>query len=145
MTDPIELWHQKVRPTPTDKDFNVQLGCHFEEIGEMLETLTSASEMCCDDIDRAHTAIVKLAVSLKQGRYRVEITDREDFLDATADQIVTGVGAAHCAGMQATEALRRVNGSNWSKFDENNKPIFNEHGKVAKGPRYTPPDLKGLY
>ena len=145
MTDPIEMWHQKCRPNPTDAQFQVQLGCHFEEIAEMLEGLSSASEMACDDIDRAHTAISKLAVSLKQQRYAVELTDREAFLDAAADQIVTAVGAAHCAGMQPTEALRRVNSSNWSKFDENNNPIFDANGKVMKGARYQPPNLEGLY
>lgn len=34
----IELWHKRARPEPTDKDFNVQLGCHLEEVVEMLGT-----------------------------------------------------------------------------------------------------------
>jgi len=43
--DSIEMWHKRARPNPTDKDFNVQLGCHFEEIVEMLDALGD----CCVD------------------------------------------------------------------------------------------------
>jgi predicted HAD superfamily Cof-like phosphohydrolase len=145
MTDPIEMWHHRCRPNPSEADFRVQLGCHFEEIAEMLETLSSHDEAACNQLDRMQDACSMLANGLKAGRFTVDITDREDFLDATADQIVTGIGAAYCAGMMPTEALRRVNSSNWSKFDENNKPIRNEHGKVIKGPNYQPPNLEGLY
>jgi hypothetical protein len=144
-TDHIELWHQRARPTPTVADFNVQIGCHFEEIAEMLETLTSPSETACDDLDRAFTAITKLALSLKQGAYQVEVTDREDFLDSLCDQQVTAIGVGHCAKMKPTEALRRVNASNWSKFDVNGKPLFNENGKITKGPNYHAPTLDGCY
>lgn len=145
MTDPIEMWHHRCRPHPSEADFQVQLGCHFEEIAEMLETLSSPDEFACDWLDAMQAVSYKLADGLKAGRFTVDITDRKEFLDAVADQIVTGVGAAYCAGMQPTEALRRVNCSNWSKFDENLKPIKNENGKVIKGPRYQPPDLEGLY
>lgn len=145
MTDPIELWHHKCRPHPSEHDFNVQLGCHFEEIAEMLESLSSPSMTCCEDLDKAQAIASNLAHSLKTGRYQVDITDRQEFLDAVADQIVTGVGAAYCAGMMPTEALRRVNSSNWSKFDADNQPIRDANGKIAKGPRYAPPDLEGLY
>lgn len=39
----IAEWHQQARPNPSDKDFNVQLGCHLEEVCEMLEALTFAA------------------------------------------------------------------------------------------------------
>ena len=55
MTDPIEMWHHRCRPHPTVADFNVQLGCHFEEIAELIETLSSASEEACDTLDRLHS------------------------------------------------------------------------------------------
>jgi hypothetical protein len=143
--DTIELWHQRVRPNPTDADFRVQLGCHFEEIAEMLAVLRGSNEAAGGDLDLAHTAITLLAVSLKQGRYDVEVTDRKEFLDSVADQVVTGIGAAWCARMNATEALRRVNTSNWSKLDFEGKPIRDANGKITKGPDYKPPQLDGLF
>jgi len=41
--------------------------------------------------------------------------------------------------------VRRVNHSNWSKFDTDGKPLYDKNGKVLKGPNYAPPDLGGLY
>ena len=140
--DLIELWHQRARPTPTKKDFNVQVGCHFEEFVEMMDAL--------DCSDSAEWRVLKrdimlMSKRLKAGAVELTVAYREDFLDSVADQIVTAAGAGHCAGMQVTEAVRRVNSSNWSKYDTNGKPIFDENGKIAKGPNYTPPDLDGLY
>jgi predicted HAD superfamily Cof-like phosphohydrolase len=142
ITDLIEMWHKRARPTPTKKDFNVQLGCHFEEIAEMMDTITCS--------DTAEWAMLKrdvnlMAKRLKAGAVDVHVEFRKDFLDSLADQIVTATGAGHCAGMQITEAVRRVNSSNWSKYDTNGKPIFDANGKIMKGPDYKEPDLEGLY
>lgn len=141
-TDLIEMWHQRARPTPTQKDFDVQLGCHFEEICEMLAVLNTTQN---DTLVRARAALAWLADGLKQGRVSADITDRREFLDSLADQVVTAVGVGHCARMKPTEAVYRVNRSNWSKYDVDGQPIFDENGKIKKGPKYAPPDLSGLY
>lgn len=146
MIDFIEMWHQRARPKPTVKDFHVQLGCHFEEVAEMLETFDLRLDEHDEVRELARQRVAELAVLLKIGHaeVRMDKVSREDMLDAIADQIVTGTGVGHCAGMQVTEAVRRVNHSNWSKFDTDGKPLYDKNGKVLKGPRYTPPDLGGL-
>lgn len=141
----IEMWHKRARPHPTFENFNVQYGCHLEEVAEQLEALTGNDEYTHIALVKATAALHKLSLILKSGEGTVFIRDRNEFLDAAADQIVTGIGNTHCAHMQGPEAVRRVNGSNWSKFDDDGKPYFDENGKVKKGPRYTPPDLTGLY
>jgi hypothetical protein len=141
----IELWHKRARPEPTDKDFNVQLGCHFEEIQEMACTLEGVDVIMVKLLDEFDSVVSQIATRLKKGLSTVEIIDRKDFLDGVADQVVTGVGAAYCAGMKGAEACERVNTSNWSKFDENGQPIRDQNGKIAKGPNYQPPALDGLY
>ncbi len=144
--DQIELWHKRARPKPTDEDFNVQLGCHFEEVVEMIDTLDFES---CDGIEyevrTTRVALNALARMLKNGELIARITDRKEFLDSLADQVVTAVGAGYCAGMKTADAVAAVNRSNYSKFDKNGYPIFNEHGKIAKGPDYAPPNLEGMY
>lgn len=140
----IKLWHERARSNPDLKAFNVQLGCHFEEIAEMLDAL-SVTPAGYSLVESALISIIKLASGLKEGGITVEIGDRKELLDAIADQIVTGVGVAHCAGLNISEGLRRVNISNWSKFDTDGRPVRNEQGKIMKGERYTPPDLEGLY
>ena len=140
----IDLWHTRARPQPTAEDFNVQLGCHLEEIVEMFAALAFTYQAAAEAgiaMDHLRT----LSEMLKGGQERAKIIDRKDFLDSIGDQVVTGVGAAHCAHMDGAEAIHRVNLSNWSKFDDEGMPIFNEHGKIAKGPKYAPPDLEGLY
>lgn len=141
----IQLWHTRARPNPTDKDFNVQLGCHFEEIAEMLETVQIARpDEPKERYDHLIGIIADFATCLKSGYLTAHVKDRKGFLDSIADQVVTGVGVGHCARMKTAEAIDRVNASNWSKFVDG-QPMFNKQGKIAKGPDYAPPNLEGLY
>ncbi len=148
-TDLIEMWHQRARPNPVQRDFDVQLGCHFEEVVEMMDALVLRTNNTdvphAMNFTVARNALHIVAERLKDGTLGADISNRKEFLDAVADQIVTGIGAAHCAHMKPTEAVYRVNHSNWSKYDVDGQPIFDDNGKVKKGPRYAPPDLTGLY
>lgn len=130
----IKTWFQKAVPAPSDKNRAVQLGCHFEEVGEMLSAMRLFEPCLRDDLADISSALKKrLAV-------RCDAVDRTELLDALCDQIVTAVGVAHMFGMNIEGALTEVNRSNWSKF-VNEAPVFDENGKIAKGPDYTPPDL----
>lgn len=141
--DLIQLWHERARPSPTHQNFCVQLGCHFEEVAEQIAVIESEDVTLNNLINATHLMMLRLSDALKAGG-DVYVNNREEFLDSIADQIVTGVGVGHCAKMHVTEAARRVNASNWSKFDNEGQPIFNENGKIAKGPNYHKPDLTGL-
>jgi len=141
--DLMAIWHQRARPTPTDADFSVQLGCHLEEVVEMLDELSFADSGLI--APQARNLLNVLAAGLKGGSLSATVTNREKLLDSLADQVVTSVGVAHCAKMHIVEACRRVNTSNWSKFDKDGQPIFNASGKIAKGPDYKEPDLSGLF
>jgi hypothetical protein len=92
-----------------------------------------------------HAAINVTAKNLKEGNITATVDDRNGFLDSLADQIVTAVGVGHCAGMKTAAACVAVNSSNWSKFSENGYPLFDENGKIKKGPNYHKPDLEGMY
>lgn len=141
----IAQWHERARPEPTEQNLNVQFGCHIEEF---IETLDSASFATLDDsVDYASmmTALEMLATGLKKGTIQMLINDRKEFLDGLSDQIVTAVGTGHCAKMDMRKAVAEVDRSNWSKYDAEGNPIFNEHGKIIKGPSYTPPNLEGMY
>jgi hypothetical protein len=78
---------------------------------------------------------------LKSGRCRIKGLDADEMLDSLCDQRVTGIGVAHMLGMNITAAIQEVDRSNWSKFDAHGNPIFNEDGKIIKGPNYSKPDL----
>lgn len=138
--DSIELWHRRARPEPEQKNFNVQLGCHIEEFIEMLDATKFNNTWT-----NLRYELVLLADRLKANMENAEIVDRKEFLDSLADQIVTAIGVGHCAGMKTSDAVDEVSRSNWSKFNDEGFPIFNEHGKIAKGPNYKRPYLEGLY
>jgi predicted HAD superfamily Cof-like phosphohydrolase len=141
-TESIELWHKHARPEPTAADFSVQLGCHFEEIEEMMRTIVTNDEEVWQKI---RLQLFALSALLKTGAMTATVHYRNGFLDSIADQVVTGLGAAHCAGMKGAAACDRVNASNWSKFDHNGQPLRDVNGKITKGPNYQPPVLDGLY
>ena len=145
--DTTQLWHARAKPWPTEDDFNVQLGCHIEEFVEMLDCLAVIGHNTPSGFDllQAVDALDHLSASLKCGETKIHIIHRKDLLDSLADQVVTAVGTGYRANMDVPQAVDRVNTSNWSKFDENGQPLFDENGKIMKGPTYQAPNLEGLY
>ena len=61
--------------------------------------------------------------------------------DALTDILYVTYGAGHAFGIDLDKCFEEVQKSNMSKLDKNNKPIYNESGKVMKGPGYFKPDL----
>jgi predicted HAD superfamily Cof-like phosphohydrolase len=143
----IALWHSRARPNPSDENFNVQLGCHLEEVVEMIEALRfsykngTGVEMPGKN-SMIYQQLNDFADGLKAGRITAQIANRRDLVDALADQIVTSVGVAHTANMKITRAVDIVNTSNWSKFSPEGQPYFDQNGKILKGPNYVPPALE---
>lgn len=107
----------------------------------MLETISSVNKDDAKIIASLHDAIVYVANRVKQNG-GIVVKDRVELLDSLADQIVTATGVGTFLGMNVPGALAEVNRSNYSKFDEDGNPIFNESQKVMKGPHYTKPNLK---
>lgn len=137
----IKLWFERAVPNPTDKNRAVQLGVHFEEVAEMLVAISDSGFVVFDEM-AGHAEFYK---KFYDGGDLGDDVDRKELLDALCDQIVTAIGVAHMFGLDIAGALSEVNRSNWSKFDAQGQPIFNENGKIAKGPRYTPPNLDGMF
>ena len=74
-----------------------------------------------------------------------EAMNNKDLLevaDALTDILYVTYGAGHAFGINLDKCFEEVQNSNMSKLDDNGKPIYNEHGKVMKGPNYFKPDLK---
>ena len=70
--------------------------------------------------------------------------ENKDFLevaDALTDILYVTYGAGHAFGIDLDKCFEEVQSSNMSKLNEDGKPIYNESGKVMKGPKYFKPDL----
>jgi len=62
--------------------------------------------------------------------------------DALTDILYVAYGAGHAFGIDLDKCFEEVQNSNMSKLDDNEKPIYNDSGKVMKGPKYFKPNLK---
>ena len=74
----------------------------------------------------------------------VAIKDKDivEVADALTDLLYVVYGAGHAFGINLDKCFEEVQRSNLSKLDNNGKPIYNESGKVMKGPNYSKPNLK---
>ena len=134
----FELAHGDARASK----ITVQLGVHFEEVSEMLDALTTKDQITHGLLRDAQNAIHQLADYLKSHSKTVFVypENHDLLLDSLCDQAVTLTGVAYDFGYKFPQALREVNRSNFSKF-VNGAPVFDENGKIKKGPDYTPPNL----
>ena len=134
----IKKWFEVAKPNPTVEDACVQVGCHYEEVVEMADTLGDSGL-------RREGENVAGAYKIKKYAYlaylnKLSDSGKVELLDSLCDQIVTAIGVAHMLGMDIEGALDEVNKSNYSKF-EGGKAVLDENGKIRKGKDYFPPDL----
>lgn len=135
-------WFERAIPKPTERNVHVQLGVHFEEVGEMLTEIHSNNPETANLVAAAQAAMDRLAIHLKTSTHPViSFPNRLATLDSICDQLVTATGVAHMLGMDPVAGLAEVNRSNWSKF-VNGEPQFDANGKIMKPKTYSPPDLK---
>ena len=78
---------------------------------------------------------------LQELKIALENKDLLEVADALTDILYVTYGAGHAFGINLDECFEEVQNSNMSKLDENGKPIYNEAGKVMKGPKYFKPNL----
>tara|TARA_B100000575_G_scaffold161921_1_gene129374 strand:+ start:95 stop:466 length:372 start_codon:yes stop_codon:yes gene_type:complete len=67
--------------------------------------------------------------------------DLKEVADALTDILYVTYGAGHAFGINLDDCFEEVQKSNMSKLGNDGKPIYNEHGKVMKGPNYFKPNL----
>ena len=91
--------------------------------------------------------INKLRVSLineelEEFKEAIKNNDLKEVADALTDILYVTYGAGHAFGVNLDKCFDEVQQSNMSKLGGDGKPIYNEAGKVMKGPKYFKPDLR---
>ena len=79
---------------------------------------------------------------LEELKKAIKDNDILEVADALTDILYVTYGAGHAFGIDLDRCFEEVQNSNMSKLDENGKPIYNETGKVMKGPKYFKPNLE---
>jgi predicted HAD superfamily Cof-like phosphohydrolase len=78
---------------------------------------------------------------LEELKQAIDNKDLLEVADALTDILYVTYGAGHAFGIDLDKCFEEVQNSNMSKLGENGKPIYNDAGKVMKGPNYYKPDL----
>ena len=78
---------------------------------------------------------------LDEFREAIKNNNIKEVADALTDILYVTYGAGHAFGIDLDKCFDEVQRSNMSKLGKDGKPIYNEHGKVMKGPDYFKPDL----
>ena len=116
---------------------------NFSKVGIFMKTfgqeVKNKPSFSTDKINKLRLDLIKEELS--------ELTDamnNKDLLevaDALTDILYVTYGAGHAFGIDLDKCFDEVQNSNMSKLDEDGNPIYNENGKVMKGPNYFKPDL----
>ena len=116
-------------------DFN-KVGTFMKTFGQEVKTKPSFSS---DKINKLRIDLIK--EELDELQEAMKNNDLLEVADALTDILYVTYGAGHAFGIDLDKCFDEVQNSNMSKLGKNGKPIYNESGKVMKGPNYFKPDL----
>ena len=116
---------------------------NFEKVGLFMKTFNqevkTKSALGSEKINSLRISLISEELEeLKQAMLDNNILE---VADALTDILYVTYGSGHAFGINLDKCFKEVQDSNMSKLDNNGKPIFNEYGKVMKGPNYFKPDL----
>ena len=116
-------------------NFN-KVGTFMKTFGQEVKTKPSFSS---DKINKLRIDLIK--EELDELEQAMKNNDLLEVADALTDILYVTYGAGHAFGIDLDKCFDEVQNSNMSKLGENGEPIYNESGKVMKGPNYFKPDL----
>ena len=116
---------------------------NFEKVGLFMTTfgqeVKKKSELSSDKINLLRLSLIQ--EELDELTKAINENDILEVADALTDILYVTYGAGHAFGIDLDQCFEEVQKSNMSKLGKDNKPIYNEQGKVMKGPDYFKPDL----
>ena len=116
---------------------------NFEKVGIFMKTfgqeVKTNPSLSTNQINELRVSLIK--EELEELKEAMDKKDLIEVADALTDILYVTYGAGHAFGINLDNCFKEVQNSNMSKLDLNGKPIYNDKGKVMKGPNYFKPDL----
>ena len=116
---------------------------NFEKVGLFMKTfgqeVKNNSGLSSEKINSLRISLI--SEELDELKKAISDNDIIEVADALTDILYVTYGAGHAFGINLDKCFNEVQNSNMSKLGKDKKPIYNEHGKVMKGPDYFKPDL----
>ena len=117
---------------------------NFEKVGLFMKTFNQdvkvSSSLSTDKINSLRISLIN--EELEELKKAISEKNLNEVADALTDILYVTYGAGHAFGIDLDKCFKEVHRSNMSKLSEDGKPIYNEFGKVMKGPNYFKPNLK---
>ena len=117
---------------------------NFDDVKIFMETykqeVKKKSQFPEDKIVNLRINLIK--EELNELKEAINNKDIIEVADALTDILYVTYGAGHAFGIDLDKCFAEVQRSNMSKLGENGKPLYNENGKVMKGPNYFQPNIK---
>ena len=117
---------------------------NFSDVKKFMETfgqeVKKKAEFPSDKITKLRYDLIK--EELDEFEEALKAKDLKEVADSLTDILYVTYGAGHAFGIDLDKCFDEVQRSNMSKLGEDGKPIYNENGKVMKGPKYFEPNLK---
>ena len=116
---------------------------NFEKVGIFMKTfgqeVKTKAALSNNKINELRISLIN--EELEELKKAIEDNDILEVADALTDILYVAYGAGHAFGIDLDKCFNEVQESNMSKLGPDGKPIYNESGKVMKGPNYFKPDL----
>ena len=116
---------------------------NFEKVKKFMETfgqeIKEKTEFPNEKITSLRLDLIK--EELDELKEAIDNKDIKEVADALTDILYVTYGAGHAFGINLDKCFEEVQSSNMSKLGSDGKPIYNDKGKVMKGPNYFKPDL----
>ena len=116
---------------------------NFNKVGTFMKTfgqeVKNKPSFSTDKINKLRIDLI--VEELEELKEAMNNKDLLEVADALTDILYVAYGAGHAFGIDLDKCFDEVQNSNMSKLGENGNPIYNESGKVMKGPKYFKPDL----
>ena len=116
---------------------------NFEKVGLFMKTFVqevkTTPSLSSEKINNLRISLIN--EELEEFKEAIKNNDLKEAVDALTDILYVTYGAGHAFGINLDKCFDEVQRSNMSKLGENGKPIYNDAGKVMKGPKYFKPDL----
>ena len=116
---------------------------NFQSVKKFMETfgqeIKEKASFPNDNITTLRYDLIK--EELDELKEAMDNKDIKEVADALTDILYVTYGAGHAFGINLDKCFEEVQNSNMSKLDLNGKPIYNDKGKVMKGPKYFKPNL----
>ena len=116
---------------------------NFDKVGTFMKTfgkeVKTKPSFSSDKINNLRIDLIK--EELDELQVAMKNNDLLEVADALTDILYVTYGAGHAFGIDLDKCFDEVQNSNMSKLGENGEPIYNDSGKVMKGPNYFKPDL----